>query len=739
MKHRLNASHISQNFLILHEHSFPPTIPLIQKYSNFPQNAHAVSYPKQSQFTTSEMQGDPAYWAILIGNNFYKDEPLCSCVNDINLVKEYLRGGKTPANIDILIASSPDTMPSPSCRPVEHPDQWPTLQNVISNITRVTDQAKPGDLVYIHYSGHGVSTTGVSGQFNSNQHTGDVALVLFDEDANCCLLEGKELAELLKKMTDKGLILTLVLDCCFSGGFVRETSQKELGIRSLTKESSLDSLGAIYGGRHSIILREESIRGLRDAQVRPQWLVNPENYTIYTACGPHENAKALSLGNEQRYGALTVFLIFALNQLRRAGTQITHESLYRQICINFHVSWPRQTPMRYGNSKVSFFGELNSGLDVKYFPVFLSLEDDGLQLGAGKVHGTCEGDEFVVYPFNSSEDLSRSIEAKFYKAKVSSTRALTSDLVPLQPISNIGSLKIPWKAKLLKSLSLWKVPVRIDCNPHDNEHWLELAKHRRYLSISTDSIEEDPLFHVIINEKQEYQILSDAKREIFSLPKIHTEMDDAFSRVLDILEHIATFKYFESIENRLSSPLFEQSFTIHLSDKTGKGFETKGALSLGEDEELCLTIENHCRDTLYLYIFDLGPSWQIDNLLSQLGGGGFKVVPPKGEVCTGREEVKWHMCVPDSFKGRDTFQCSDVLKIFVTRRPSSFAPLLLPSLSTFITSDPPISRGTYSLLTRFLSGLSVGNRGGPDISDENWSTQSFIIHTTANSVPTLGS
>jgi hypothetical protein len=377
---------------------------------------------------------------------------------------------------------------------------------------------------------------------------------------------------------------------------------------------------------------------------------------------------------------------------------------------------------------------------MKFFPVFLAPEDRTLQLGAGRIHGVCEGDEYAVYLFKENEDFVESAKVHFYKAKVDATRALTSDLVPNEPTFDINSVKTPRKAKLITSLSSWKVPVCITVDPADNKRWVDDAKERRYLSIAPENINgEDALFNVFINERNEYQILNESKTEITSLPTIDALSDDALPRVMDILEHIATFKYFASILNRLPSTNFEKSFKLRIQDKSGKELGTEGVINVGEDDELCLTIENKSpHETIYLSVFDLGPSWQIDNLLSQLGGGGFKVVPPKGGVCTGREEVRWGMCVPDSFRSRNMFQCDDILKVFVTRRPTSFAPLLLPGISTSTTAYQQPSRGNRSPLTRFLSGLSAGNRGEGDISNEEWSTQSFIIRTTVNTTTMAG-
>ena len=64
--------------------------------------------------------------------------------------------------------------------------------------------------MYIHFSGHGTR----------NEETGDLSLVLLGEVSGIRYLSGRELAALVDKMVKKRLHITLVLDCCFSGGVV---------------------------------------------------------------------------------------------------------------------------------------------------------------------------------------------------------------------------------------------------------------------------------------------------------------------------------------------------------------------------------------------------------------------------------------------------------------------------------------------------------------------------------------
>lgn len=176
-------------------------------------------------------------------------------------MKLFLEAQEYAADITVLTATTPTD--SSLCGPPEEPETWPTFENVRSSLRRVFNNAKDGDVVYIHYSGHG------------------------------------------------------------------------------TRLPSLAQSG----------------RGDK--------------------------------------------LELALNTLRNKGANLTHQSVHEHLSTRFHVSWPRQTPMRYGNAKLVFFDTSLPAPDILF--VSIKAEDDLLYLRAGYVHGVCEGDKYAVYPFDSPE------------------------------------------------------------------------------------------------------------------------------------------------------------------------------------------------------------------------------------------------------------------------------------------------------------------------------------------------
>src|SRR5207249_716147 len=98
--------------------------------------------------------------ALLIGVDCYLPNQLPEgsypslqgCVRDVKHVADFLRRrlGVSAAQLNQLTSTN-----SGKPDPPEPPEQWPSYENMVRALKRLTQQAQPGDQVYIHYSGHG--------------------------------------------------------------------------------------------------------------------------------------------------------------------------------------------------------------------------------------------------------------------------------------------------------------------------------------------------------------------------------------------------------------------------------------------------------------------------------------------------------------------------------------------------------------------------------------------------------
>ncbi|KAL6798175.1 caspase domain-containing protein [Trichoderma sp. SZMC 28012] len=660
-------------------------------------------------------------WAILIGLDYYRDEEcLQGCVRDVSKMKDYLEAGPDPVNITILTASAPDD--SSSRLPLGDQDAWPTLSNVIKALKRVIDSAKKGDFVYIHYSGHG---TRVKISAKSAHEVENLALVLFHDQNGIQYLYGNTLASCFKRMVDKGLLVTVVLDCCFSGSVLRTGNVRGVGIRSVDYDPTI---AAATLPEHQDYFGSRGVDyPLRDSTLRYDWIVNPDGYTILSACGPHEIAQELEVNTgerKERRGALSYFLMEALSALRNRGVDITHESLYEYMRIKFHASWPRQTPMRYGNRSFSFFG----GPATVSITPFVQVYEKGnvLCLDAGEAHGVHVGDTYILYPPDWRGDVASQVGKISVTARVGAVRCLTSDLVNLEPETARKEISTGWRAKPLTSLSQRKIPVRLPASVYDLIHQAKPPEDRDYLHFCASSDEgEGCMFNIVLDDQGRYniQVLDGSGGATANLPTIPANAQGAEQRLMDSLQHLSKFKYAEGIENRMPNAPFENLFSLVPSVSGGRGPSNSGVFDVKHKGTWQLEIENKSEAALYFTLFDFTPSWKIDNLLSESGHNNFWVLEPKS-----KEVLPLVMEVPEFLQSDGRGCCEDIIKVFITNRATSFPSMILPDLPLY----GPHKRGQPHKAADELSTLITGLAGsvrGIDAGHEKWATRNFIIRT----------
>ncbi|KAG9497350.1 hypothetical protein J7337_010210 [Fusarium musae] len=161
----------------------------------------------------------PGHHAILIGIGTYPAEykaSLKGCVRDKQQIRSLLE--QQPFHINIQTLTAMQTSDSSTTGPVEHPATLLTYDNVIKAFSELADVAQSGDYIYIHSSGHGARMTPETTKPFSNQHTGDLTLVLLggENGDEVKPLGGYKLAVYLNAMVEKRLVVTLALDCCFA-------------------------------------------------------------------------------------------------------------------------------------------------------------------------------------------------------------------------------------------------------------------------------------------------------------------------------------------------------------------------------------------------------------------------------------------------------------------------------------------------------------------------------------------
>ena len=143
---------------------------------------------------------------------------LGGCVSDINRIENFLtqKIGLLSDNILKLTASN-----SGKSEPSEPSDKWPTYDNMVKAFNQIIDKAASGDQVCIYYSGHGGRTTTAFPKLKGEDGLDETLVPTDIGNSEARYLRDIEIAHLLKKMVDKGLVVTMILDSCHSGGATR--------------------------------------------------------------------------------------------------------------------------------------------------------------------------------------------------------------------------------------------------------------------------------------------------------------------------------------------------------------------------------------------------------------------------------------------------------------------------------------------------------------------------------------
>ena len=147
--------------------------------------------------------------------------------------------------------------------------------------------APAGTQAYIHYSGHGGRAKTEYPKLKGGENGIDEALVPADIDESQYLRD-IELGKLLKEMGKKGLTVTVILDCCHSGGLTRGDADVR-GIEGVdTTSRPMKSL--VASEKELAETWQELTAGGTRGLEPGKWLPENKDYVLLAACRPSELA-----------------------------------------------------------------------------------------------------------------------------------------------------------------------------------------------------------------------------------------------------------------------------------------------------------------------------------------------------------------------------------------------------------------------------------------------------------------
>ncbi|HEX9962741.1 MAG TPA: caspase family protein, partial [Pyrinomonadaceae bacterium] len=654
----------------------------------------------------------PNLFALLIGIDRYSQTPLPGggryphlggCVRDINHVEQMLRArlSLTDEQITKLVSAN-----SNNGQPADDAATLPTYENLVKAFKDLTAKAQSGDQVYIHYSGHGGRSATMFEELKGANGL-DESLVPCDigENANgdeksVRYLRDIEIAYLLKAMSDKGLLVTLVLDSCHSGGATRGSGGAvtrgitSIDTRKPPEQSSVADKQVLIES-----FREMPSSATRSVNAASGWrLPTPKNCVIISACRANELANEYAFDGSERNGALTYWMLDALKQI---GEGYTYKMLYNRVVAKVHAKFVDQTPQLEGDSDREIFGGGKLATSAAVNVLKVDSPNKSIQLNAGQAQGIGKGAQFAVYAANATDfaDLSQRlavVEIENAGATESDARIVTDNRAGeiregSQAVLLGVGIRLRGRVRLVKQKNVFdeaaqdaaieKLRAVIAADEGDTaagEKWIRLAN---------DGEEVD--FQVAVNVHGEYEIWDANGRTLPNLrPAQNISDDGAPAQIAKRLVHLTKYRNARLIDNTDPTSPLARKIVAELGrqkkDKEGniiqdeKGnpvFEAFGtpARPLSVGEEVCLRVTNLSGKPVNIAIMDLQPDWGISQAFpSPDGGQEYELLEAGADKSLLLPMQAW---LPEDYQ-----EGVDTLKIFATIEGTSFHWLEMPAL-----------------------------------------------------------
>lgn len=136
--------------------------------------------------------------ALLVGINYFgTSSALNGCINDVKNIQLFLKNSRNYTDFIMLSDDNPKAMP--------------TKENILKELSNLVKDAKIGDELWFHYSGHGLLLRDTNGDEETGQ---DSAIAPVDYNKNGFILDDT-IRSLL--VVPEGVRVYVILDACHSG------------------------------------------------------------------------------------------------------------------------------------------------------------------------------------------------------------------------------------------------------------------------------------------------------------------------------------------------------------------------------------------------------------------------------------------------------------------------------------------------------------------------------------------
>lgn len=556
-------------------------------------------------------------------------------------------------------------------------DESATRDGILSTIrSHLIEPTETGDIVLLHYSGHGSRMPDVSGDEIDGF---DETLVPHDARTRGVFdISDDELNALLEEIGEKTDNVTVVFDSCNSG--------------SVTRGAVARSIPADKRTPPDTDVRSVDLDG---AAIRPL----SANYVLISGARYDEFANETIFGGKT-YGAMTYH--FA-NALMTAGPSLTYGDVMDRVKSKVNARFPTQHPQLEGvGMDTVVFGD-QTFLTTPYVLV----EPDGpgrVAIKAGLESGLSTGSELEVFAPGTRTFDDTTPVAKI-KIRSSSVGRSNATIIGGGPVEAQSRATLTNRVFGDYKLYVWlDKSIRTDLRAEIQEALTNDA------TVQLIAEEASSLVRIVENGGS---VGIESADQVALSPSVPVHSDDAAARIVAQVRDWARWYSLLDLDNP------NPSFDIHLGlRRENDPIGTPGPATVIAGTKLHFRVRSTSDQTLFIYVLVLSADGSV-TVLYPSQKGAEEGLPP-GEVLEIRDLEPF---VPN---GRDSI--TDVLKVIATGIPIN--PQIFPQDAVRGGDTTKVSEAPLEQLIAHLSlGATRGFKAPGGVELSRWATSQISVET----------
>jgi len=471
-----------------------------------------------------------------------------------------------------------------------------TKSGILGAMSALSNKVKTGDIVYIHYSGHGQQIV----DDNGDELDGlDEAIVPYDspqffepgvyEGENLIRDDelGKISAEIRKKVGPTGQLI-LVLDSCHSGS----------GTRGLAKARGTDKIMGPSNFKPKSRGQESSM-GLN---------VSPENaapmISFFGASSKELNYETLD-DQSNPVGSLTYSMASILAGMKQ---NFSYGELFERVKLRMKTLAPHQNPQMEGPSDMMILGGISSNPNL-LFPVNEKISPTELVVGLGTMIDVHTGSivEVVSMDSNKTVGVGEVKQAYLTESDVVLDEPLTVNENELIKIKVVERMSPPVKCNVKNMLS-------------EDSQWSNVIN--PFLENKTINWTEENA-DLFISEEDGKLVLKDAQKDILlDLAYLETRIDRNFSKLKQSILSFTQGKYLRGFESESSFLDLKMEIVQVDCNDYSKSTATPNPVEVKVGSCIKIVVKNRGKKAAYFSVLDIQPN-NVVNLVIPASSLGY--------------------------------------------------------------------------------------------------------------------